>query len=59
MQGRTLLVIDDNDAVRTALDVLLTLEGAKVECASSPREGLERVARGGIDPSAVDGAVDQ
>jgi len=26
MQGRTLLVIDDNDAVRTALDVLLTLE---------------------------------
>ena len=32
MQGRTLLVIDDNDAVRTALDVLLSLEGAKVEC---------------------------
>jgi len=31
MQGRTLLVIDDNDAVRTAHDVLLTLEGAKVE----------------------------
>ncbi len=49
MQGRTLLVIDDNDAVRTALDVLLTLEGARVECASSPGEGLERVARGGID----------
>jgi DNA-binding NtrC family response regulator len=49
MQGRTLLVIDDNDAVRTALDVLLTLEGAKVECAATPREGLERVARGGID----------
>ena len=49
MQGRTLLVIDDNDAVRTALDVLLTLEGAKVECVATPRAGLERVARGGID----------
>ncbi|MCX7053988.1 MAG: sigma-54 dependent transcriptional regulator [Proteobacteria bacterium] len=49
MQGHTLLVIDDNDAVRTALDVLLTLEGAKVECAATPRAGLERVARGGID----------
>jgi DNA-binding NtrC family response regulator len=49
MQGRKLLVIDDNHAVRTALDVLLTLEGAQVECVATPREGLERVARGGID----------
>jgi DNA-binding NtrC family response regulator len=49
MHGRTILVIDDNDAVRTALDVLLTLEGARVETASSPRAGLERVARGGVD----------
>jgi DNA-binding NtrC family response regulator len=49
MQGRTLLVIDDNDAVRTALEVLLTLEGARVEQAASPREGLDRLARGGID----------
>jgi DNA-binding NtrC family response regulator len=49
MQGRTLLVIDDNAAVRTALDVLLSLEGARVEQAATPREGLERLARGGID----------
>jgi DNA-binding NtrC family response regulator len=49
MQGRTILVIDDNDAVRTALDVLLTLEGARVECADTPAAGLARVARGGID----------
>jgi DNA-binding NtrC family response regulator len=49
MQGRTLLVIDDNEAVRTALDVLLTLEGAAVECVATPREGLARVARGGVD----------
>src|SRR3954464_10165467 len=49
MEGRTILVIDDNDAVRTALDVLLTLEGAFVESAATPQAGLERVARGGID----------
>jgi DNA-binding NtrC family response regulator len=49
MHGRTILVIDDSDAVRTALDVLLTLEGARVECAATPAEGLARVARGGVD----------
>src|SRR6187397_3181226 len=49
MQGRTILVIDDNDAVRTALDVLLTLEGARVETVATPQAGLERVARGGVD----------
>jgi DNA-binding NtrC family response regulator len=49
MHGRTLLVIDDNAAVRTALDVLLSLEGARVEQVATPREGLERLARGGID----------
>ena len=49
MHGRTILVIDDNEAVRTALEVLLTLEGARVEGAASPAAGLERVARGGID----------
>jgi DNA-binding NtrC family response regulator len=49
MHGRTILVIDDNEAVRTALDVLLSLEGAKVEGAGTPAAGLERMARGGID----------
>ena len=49
MHGRTILVIDDNEAVRTALEVLLTLEGARVEGAATPAEGLERIARGGVD----------
>jgi len=49
MHGRTILVIDDNDAVRTALDVLLSLEGATVEGAATPAAGLERLARGDID----------
>jgi DNA-binding NtrC family response regulator len=38
--GGTVLVIDDSEAVRTALDVLLSLHGAHVVGASSPPEGL-------------------
>ncbi len=49
MRGRTILVIDDSEAVRTALEVLLCLEGATVECAGSPAAGLDRVAQGGVD----------
>ncbi len=49
MHGRTLLVIDDSEAVRTALEVLLALEGAEVVCAATPAAGLDRVAQGGID----------
>jgi DNA-binding NtrC family response regulator len=49
MRGRTILVIDDSEAVRTALEVLLSLEGAEVVVADSPRAGLDRVAQGDID----------
>jgi len=49
MHGRTILVIDDSEAVRTALDVLLSLEGATVALADSPAAGLERVGRGDVD----------
>ena len=43
------LVIDDSDAVRTALDVLLSLHGARVLGASSPQEGLEVLERESVD----------
>ena len=49
ISGRTILVIDDSEAVRTALEVLLTLEGARVEGAATPAAGLERIAGGGVD----------
>ncbi len=49
MHGRTILVIDDSEAVRTALEVLLSLEGARVEGAASPAAGLDRLAQGGVD----------
>ena len=37
---RSILVIDDNAAVRTALDVLLSLYGARILGAATPAEGL-------------------
>ena len=36
----TLLVIDDNEAVGTALDVLFSMEGIRVVTATGPEEGL-------------------
>jgi DNA-binding NtrC family response regulator len=45
----TILIIDDNDAVRTALDVLLSLQGHRVLSASTPDEGLRLLARDAID----------
>jgi len=45
----TILIIDDNDAVRTALDVLLTLQGHRVVAAGSPEEGLRALAANEID----------
>jgi len=45
VSGRTILVIDDSEAVRTAFDVLLSMHGARVIGAAGPAEGLERLAR--------------
>ncbi|MGO4779429.1 response regulator, partial [Lysobacter sp. 2RAB21] len=42
---RTVLVIDDNPAVGTALDLLFGLREIQVVTAQSPEEGLERLAR--------------
>ena len=44
-----ILVIDDNDAVRTALDVLMTLHGARVVGAASPAEGLAVLEKEPVD----------
>ncbi|HZF26433.1 MAG TPA: sigma-54 dependent transcriptional regulator [Steroidobacteraceae bacterium] len=45
----TVLLIDDNPAVRTALEVLLSLQGLGVVEASDPEEGLHRLAQSDID----------
>jgi DNA-binding NtrC family response regulator len=45
----SILIIDDNDAVRTALEVLISLQGHRVLSASSPEEGLRTLAREQID----------
>ena len=44
-----ILVIDDNEGVRTALDVLMSLHGARVVGAASPAEGLQALEREPVD----------
>ena len=45
----TLLIIDDNPAVATALDVLFSLHGIDAVTADGPEAGLARLRQGGID----------
>jgi len=45
----TVLLIDDNPAVRTALEVLLSLQGLNVIEAETPESGLQLLDRGEID----------
>ena len=45
----TILVIDDNDAVRTALDVLLSLQGHRILTAETPEIGLRALTENAID----------
>jgi DNA-binding NtrC family response regulator len=49
LAGRTILVIDDSEAVRTAFEVLLSLHGARVLSAGTPAAGLALLAREPID----------
>src|SRR5688572_15358234 len=46
---RTVLVIDDSEAVRTALDVLLSMHGARVLGAESAAGGMDVLAREPVD----------
>jgi DNA-binding NtrC family response regulator len=49
LANRTILVIDDSEAVRTAFEVLLSLHGARVLAAGTPDEGLAALARASVD----------
>jgi DNA-binding NtrC family response regulator len=44
----TVLVVDDQLAVRTALSMLLDVHGIRVEAVAAPQAALERVRAGGI-----------
>ena len=44
-----ILVIDDNDGVRTALDISMSLHGARVVGAASPVEGLDILEKEPVD----------
>ncbi|MDE2407455.1 MAG: sigma-54-dependent Fis family transcriptional regulator [Xanthomonadaceae bacterium] len=45
----TILVIDDNPSVGTALDVLFSLHDIRTLCAQSPEQGLDMLAREPVD----------
>jgi two-component system response regulator MprA len=49
-----ILVVDDEPAVRESLRRALQLEGYDVELAGNGREGLDRLARDGIDALLLD-----
>jgi len=46
---RTVLVIDDSEAVRTALEVLLSMHGARVVAAESAAAGLDVLGRESVE----------
>ncbi len=49
LSDRTVLVIDDSEAVRTALDVLLSMHGARVIGADSAAAGMDALTREPVD----------
>ena len=49
----TLLVIDDNPAVATALEVLFSLHDLRTLCAASPEEGLALLASEPVSSSEL------
>src|SRR5260370_20016 len=49
LAGRTVLVVDDNEPVPTAFDVLLSLDGARVAGAPTPAEGLAELQAHPVD----------
>jgi DNA-binding NtrC family response regulator len=49
LAGRTILVIDDSEAVRTAFDVLLALQDARVVGAPTAAEGITALEREPVD----------
>jgi DNA-binding NtrC family response regulator len=54
LANRTVLVIDDSEAVRTAFEVLLSLHGARVLGAATPDDGLAALARESVDLTIQD-----
>jgi DNA-binding NtrC family response regulator len=49
LANNTVLVIDDNEAVGTAFDVLLGMHGVRVLTATAPQEGLALLRREHVD----------
>src|SRR5690349_5286304 len=53
----SVLIIDDEMAIRESLETLLGLEGYSVECAGTAEEGLARIGERGFDLILLDLAL--
>lgn len=51
---KRVLVIEDDDDIRTMIELLLQAEGHTVSCAANGAEGLERVRRDDVDVILLD-----
>jgi DNA-binding NtrC family response regulator len=49
LTGRTVLIVDDSESVRTALSLLLRLRGATTLCAAAPAEALTLIENHVVD----------
>src|SRR5260370_38731993 len=56
-QGGSILIIDDEAAIRESLQTLLELEGYRVEIAEDGEEGLARIATEPFDVALLDYAL--
>ncbi|SMF18027.1 DNA-binding transcriptional response regulator, NtrC family, contains REC, AAA-type ATPase, and a Fis-type DNA-binding domains [Alteromonadaceae bacterium Bs31] len=50
----TVLIVDDDEAILTALKLLLKTEGHTIECASSPEQALQIAKKNALDIALLD-----
>lgn len=53
MSSGAILIVDDDNDVRSALTELLEEEGFSVECAPNGQEALARLRRGNVRPAVI------
>ena len=53
MNGKKILVVEDDESIRESTKDLLELEGYTVECARNGEEGIQALRRGGVLPDLI------
>jgi CheY-like chemotaxis protein len=52
-KGRSILLVEDDEIVRRAIQMVLEWEGYKVECACNGQEALDRLRTGEVQPCLI------